>query len=143
MLDVDTEDAKAAESFGLTVEAYRAKLADGSGLFHADHSNLGTGSALTESNLDAGMAAIEIQTENSVPLDTPARFLLVPPSERGNGRRLARAMALTDAANPTARQMGGMALALNEAGSNWPFARAPYYGPLQLLEAPLPICGGV
>jgi len=71
-------------------------LADGVALFAADHSNLATGSALTESNLDGGLSAIELQTENDVPLDTPARYLIVPPAEKGNARRLARSMALND-----------------------------------------------
>lgn len=107
-----------------TVLLANESLADGTALFHADHSNFTTGSSLNESNLDSGMAAIEKQTENDVPLDTPARYLIVPPSEKGNARRLARNMGLTDGANLTVRSEPRLELGVTDPVSKTVYAGA-------------------
>lgn len=80
-----------------------ADLADGSPLFDASRGNLasGGGSALGETSIDAGIAAIGGQVLMADE-DTPAhlnlapRYLIVPPADVGPARRHVRNMAIGD-----------------------------------------------
>ena len=68
-------------------------LSDAAALFNAaSHNNLNTGAALSEANLDAGIAAMENLQENDLPVDAIAKFLVVPPELAGLARRLNRNM---------------------------------------------------
>ena len=67
-------------------------LSDSVAMFHADHSNLLTGAALSAATLDAGIAAMENLQENSQSVDVSPRFLVVPPELRGLALRLNRDM---------------------------------------------------
>jgi len=70
-----------------------AVLSDGVALFDAStHANLNSSSALSEANLDAGIAAMENLQENDLPVDALAKFLMVPPELTGLARRLNRNM---------------------------------------------------
>ncbi len=72
------------------------ELGDGTTLFHADRSNL-SANALSDANLDTGMAAIASQTsetedEAPVHLALTPRYLITPPSLYGLAARLNVAM---------------------------------------------------
>jgi hypothetical protein len=69
-----------------------AALTDGDALFHANHSNLRTGSALSAANLDAAMSGMEVLSQNNQSVDADPRYLIVPPELRGLGLRLNRNM---------------------------------------------------
>ena len=77
---------------------------DGKPFFHTDHGNLVSGptSALSETSLDAAMAAVALQsapdneTEIGIPCGTQGRYLVVAPALLGKARRLARWMSLSD-----------------------------------------------
>jgi len=55
-----------------------AAMADGTTLFHANHGNLNTSSALAIGTLAAAIADVRKQTENSVNLNLMAKYLIVP-----------------------------------------------------------------
>lgn len=55
-----------------------AALSDGTALFHADHGNLDTTSALADATLRAAITAIAVQQENGVNLNLRASHLIVP-----------------------------------------------------------------
>jgi len=62
---------------------------DGVALFHADHSNLNTSSALAEATLTAAIAAYMNQTDkDGQPINVEPKFLLVPPALRGTAKQL-------------------------------------------------------
>jgi hypothetical protein len=55
-----------------------AALSDDVALFHSTHGNLDTSAALVAATLKAAITALETQTQNGVPLDLFAAYLLVP-----------------------------------------------------------------
>lgn len=75
-----------------------AALVDAVALFDAStHVNLNTSAALTAATLDASIASMANQVENSHALDVQARYLLVPSELRGAAQRIARDMYQPDA----------------------------------------------
>ena len=85
---------------------------DGVALFHADHSNLNTSSALTEAKLTAALAAFINQTDaDGEPISITPKFLLVPPALRGTAMQLLQSdfMLLAAAGSTDATTVKGSA----------------------------------
>jgi hypothetical protein len=65
-------------------------MRDGKQLFHADHANLQSSSALADATLGSAQSLISSQRENSVNLNLRGRYLIVPPAlERTAAKLLA------------------------------------------------------
>lgn len=71
-------------------------MQDGTALFASGHGNLNTSASLSEANLDAAIATMETQTENTRPIDAEPGYLLCPPALKGLARRLVRGMNTGD-----------------------------------------------
>jgi len=89
-------------------------MSDSVALFHADHANLNTSTALTAANLATAMAAFFNQTgPDGEPLDVYPAVLLVPPGLFETGKQLCSSPVImpvgsTDARTPTANVTGTM-----------------------------------
>ena len=60
-----------------------ATMSDGKTLFHADHKNLLTGSAITTASIDEMQAQMALQELDGQPLNIGMKYLLVPRTLRG------------------------------------------------------------
>jgi len=76
-------------------------LADGVALFHANHGNLTTSAALAAATLQAGITAIETQTENGVNLNLRPSHLIVPSDLKFTGSQLINSAELRDTTSST------------------------------------------
>lgn len=99
---------KTPEIIGRAAKKLRPRLAlgvlmrnpvmrDGKTLFHVDHGNLLTASALSEETLAGARAAMAKQQESDEPLDLYGRYLIVPEELERSGARLARDVEYGDA----------------------------------------------
>lgn len=74
-----------------------AAMADGTALFHADHSNLQTSSTITEDNLQAATAAMANQKNAAgINLNLQARYIVVPPALTRTAQSLSRSTNVGD-----------------------------------------------
>ena len=65
-----------------------AALSDGTALFHADHGNLGTGGAISNTTMDEAFKLFRQQTtEGSKFMNVSPRYLIVPPAIEATARR--------------------------------------------------------
>ncbi len=71
-------------------DAYNGKLADGKPVFHADHGNLGTASAISVDSVGEGRKAMSKQKtiDDRPMLANPARIMLVGPDQLTNAEKL-------------------------------------------------------
>jgi len=111
-----------------------ANLVDGVAAFDSTRGNLNTTTALTESNLDASLAAMEVLQENDLPVDAIAKYLICPPELAGLARRLNRTMNNLLTVRSDSRLSNGVADPLDGtvfAGSATSWYLAAADGPLE------------
>ncbi|TWT35871.1 Caudovirus prohead protease [Posidoniimonas corsicana] len=70
-------------------------MRDGVALFHADHGNLQTGSALADGTLQSAATLMAKQTEGGQPLNLRGRYVLVPQALERTASKLARDVELS------------------------------------------------
>lgn len=103
-------------------------MSDGKRVFHADHKNLGTGSAPSVTSLSAGRLAMRLQTgiDGSTLINATPRFLLVAADLETDAEKLLAELAATtvDDQNPFAGKLTLLVEPGLEEGS-WYLAAAP------------------
>ena len=111
-----------------------ANLVDGVAAFDSTRGNLNTTTALSEANLDASLASMELLRENDLPVDALAKYLVCPPELGGLARRLNREMGNPLTVRSDSRLSNGVVDPLNGtvfAGSATTWYLSAADGPLE------------